>query len=133
MSYSKISTIKTVITILTLFIIFNGCADYKLKYEENSKNWKTNVPDPDVQIAYSIYLIGDAGNAPMGESTPLFDHLKDIFTSEKTPSSTIWLGDNLYPVGLAPEGHPDHALGVHRITAQLKTLKEYGGNTVKQA
>ena len=114
--------------LIGLFIIsIWSCADYGLKYSEGVENWETLEPPSNHEIVYSVFLIGDAGFAPENSSTPLFAHLKDRFDKASEQSSAVWLGDNLYPVGLAPEGHKDHPLGKHRITAQLKTLVNYPG------
>jgi hypothetical protein len=112
-----------------ILLILSGCASYKLQYKDNDKEqkWKAIELPQDQKPYYTFFLIGDAGYAPSGKSTPLFDHLKGVLSRAESQSTAIWLGDNIYPVGLAPESHEDHALGYHRITAQLKTVLEFPG------
>ncbi len=76
---------------------------------------------------YELYLIGDGGGAPMGESTILFDHLKKEFSLASAKSSAVWLGDNIYPVGVPPKDSPEWPLAKHRLLAQLQTLDNYKG------
>jgi len=51
--------------VVTTYFILNSCATYKTQYkdEKNQKNF------PDKEIEHSFYLIGDAGNSPLGQST----------------------------------------------------------------
>jgi UDP-2,3-diacylglucosamine pyrophosphatase LpxH len=93
--------------------------------EQYSGEWQRHV---EIKEPYfTIFLIGDAGNAPMDSSTQVFDHLKKALDEESANSATIWLGDNIYPVGLAPSSSPYYPKGKHKLLAQLKTMSDYRG------
>jgi len=76
---------------------------------------------------FSLYLIGDAGYSQMDSSTLVFDHLKKELNQETDNSGIVWLGDNIYPVGLAPNSSAYYASGRHRLIAQLSTMSDYQG------
>jgi len=57
----------------------------------------------------------------------VFDHLKESLDNESSESAIVWLGDNIYPVGLAPSNSIYHAQGKHRLMAQLATMANYNG------
>ncbi len=73
-------------------------------------------------------MIGDAGNAPLGESPYHFSLISEMLNDASGSSSVVFLGDNIYPVGLPPEDHPDYPLGLHRLTAQTQLMQAYQGN-----
>lgn len=103
-----------------------GCADYGISFRSDEKYTGSEKIAPE-SIVHRIYLIGDGGNAPMNGSTPLLKELTSQLSTEKIPSSCVWLGDNIYPVGLAPENHPDYALGKHRLLVQAETGLGFNG------
>ena len=109
-------------TLLLITLSVSSCVSYKPQYKSKWQQ-KTNNYDS----YFSLYLIGDAGNAPLDSSTVVFDHLKKELDRESENSAIVWLGDNIYPVGLAPSSSVYHKLGKHRIMAQLNTMADYKG------
>ncbi len=107
------------LTILTL-----SCVSYKAKYRHPTiKEYNAITEEP----KFTLYLIGDAGNAPSGKTTPLLKTLKNDLSEQNNKSAIVWLGDNIYPVGLSPELDEDYNLGKHRILKQLECLDQYNG------
>lgn len=107
---------------LTLF----SCVTHAPQYLDEDYDIQNVVPFNDSAI-YTVYLIGDAGNAPRDTTTNVFKFLKTELECDSANSTIVWLGDNIYPDGLAPEGHPDHAFGKHRIMKQLEVHDNYKG------
>jgi len=109
---------------ILIFLIFFGlsCVSHKAQYKGDWQR-QEHIKDP----YFSLFLIGDAGYVPMDSSSQLFDHLKKELDQETTNSAIVWLGDNIYPVGLAPASSPYHPIGRHRILAQLRTMSDYQG------
>src|SRR5436190_24263803 len=63
-----------------------------------------SIPDT---INQRIFLIGDAGD--MNTSThPLIDWLKKNINWNDERNAVIFLGDNIYPLGLPLEGDPTY-------------------------
>lgn len=63
----------------------------------------------------------------MGESTYVFQHLKTQLETESAESAIVWLGDNIYPVGLAPNESAYYPEGRHRLMAQLDVMSNFEG------
>lgn len=57
----------------------------------------------------------------------VFDHLKEELDNESDQSAIVWLGDNIYPVGLAPNNSLYHKDGRQKLEAQLNTMTEFNG------
>jgi predicted phosphodiesterase len=111
------------IIILTMIIMSTtACVSYKPKY--NGEWQRHNLQD---DAFYTVYLIGDAGNAVKGEPNIVFDHLKYELDQESDQSAIVWLGDNIYPIGLAPKNSVYHQDGRYKLQAQLHTMTNYKG------
>src|SRR5690554_8050706 len=55
------------------------------------------------------------------------NYLKD----EKVAGNyTIFLGDNIYPSGMDPEGHPRRAQSENMINAQFRAVQNYNGQSI---
>ncbi|WP_298370138.1 metallophosphoesterase [uncultured Lutibacter sp.] len=119
---------KLSLFILTLF--FSGCATYKVNYKRSELNWQQNIPSYNSKIEHTFYLIGDAGNANLNESLSHLNLLKQELSKASKNSTAIFLGDNLYPVGLVKKDNPKRALAEHRLNAQIELVKNYDGNTL---
>jgi len=111
-----------VFALLSISLIYS-CVSNKPQY---IGDWERNQPTDDAY--YTVYLIGDGGNVGAGKSSVVLDHLKAALDNEDSRSAIIWLGDNIYPVGLAPPGSVYHDDGKHRLLAQLNTMSDYKGN-----
>ena len=121
---SKTSSLFSVF-LLTLF--FSSCANYKLNYSKQEKNWQQNQV-PEQELEHRMYLIGDAGNAPLNKTTNVLTYLKKQLAKESENSSIFYLGDNLYPVGMPPKGEAaDRVLAEHRLQVQVDILKDFKG------
>jgi hypothetical protein len=71
-----------------------------------------------------IYLIGDTGKkAEISQNYKQFSE----YISRDTPSCVLFLGDNIYPKGIRPEGHKHHAQDMKKMAIQLDMLKKHRG------
>lgn len=119
------------ITLLLFAFLLQGCANYKLNYTQEAKNWQDQKLPTDLAIRHSMYLIGDTGNAKMGKTLPIFEYLKKELAKENENSSIIFLGDNIYPVGMPPKGEKEaRALAEHKLDVQLEMLKDFEGKVM---
>ena len=110
--------------ICILGLLLTSCASYKTKYADKPVEKITGSQgDPD----FTLFLVGDAGNAPEGSSTPLLSALRPLFSEASENSALIWLGDNIYPVGMPPANDPTYALAEHRLNKQLESTDLYPG------
>jgi len=114
--------------ILLLFSFFvTSCQTGKIYYRSDAKNWK-NKPDSiqNQELEYSLFLIGDAGDATE-KSRPCLQSLQKHLTEKQKKSGVIFLGDNIYPRGLHKKNHPDRPEDEKRLNAQLDILKNFKG------
>lgn len=81
-------------------------------------------------VTHSVFLIGDAGapSLPLGDATELVDPVLRALRADVGEAvaslgteqvATLFLGDNVYRDGLAPEGHPDRRHGERVLAAQM--------------
>ncbi len=92
--------------------------------------WRTSTPPPPEQRTHSIALVGDVGaNGSLKD-----DHLLqavDYWIKEAGQDSTIiFLGDNIYPIGLPPEDSFKRAQAVQRLDHQLDLFQDYQGKVI---
>ncbi|AOW20652.1 metallophosphoesterase [Urechidicola croceus] len=114
------------ILLLALFVfVVNACATYKPQYAD--KNYIPAIPESK-EIAHSFYLIGDAGNAQIGESTQSLKVLKEKLKTANDNTTVLFLGDNIYPAGMPKKGHKNREFAEHQLDIQTDVVKEYAGN-----
>ncbi|MEM9990491.1 MAG: BamA/TamA family outer membrane protein [Bacteroidota bacterium] len=115
---------------LLLFItilLISSCANYKLNYAIGEEKWSNHQQDSSLKLHHSIYLIGDTGNAKMHQSLPTFQYLKRELARANEKTSIIFLGDNIYPVGMPPKNDDYRALAEHKLNVQLDILQGFKG------
>ncbi len=111
------------LTILTVLV--SGCALYEPKYREPFD--ESFIPQGS-EIEKTFYLIGDAGYAKPGQSTPALLALEKYLEDHKQKGNyAIFLGDNIYPDGMPEEGEKDRELAEHRLDAQIDAVKNFDG------
>src|SRR5690606_16385131 len=74
---------------------------------------------------------GDAGLSPMGGMSGALATFQNYLKNEKISGNyTLYLGDNIYPDGMDPEGHPRRKESENMIDAQYKSGNDYKGKTI---
>jgi len=117
---------KAVFSILISSVFLGSCASYKAKYA-NEDYQKYNQEES--KVLHSLYLVGDGGGVEMNESTGLLRYLKTELDG-KTEATILFLGDNLYPVGVPPKGTKNYDLSIYRLQVQLDVLENFPGRIV---
>ncbi len=102
--------------------VITSCVSHKAKYKGSWERLSAEV-DP----YYTVFLIGDAGYSSVDGDNEVFDHLEKALNNQNKNSAIIWLGDNIYPVGLAPSTSIYSSQGRYRLLAQLNTMRDYVG------
>lgn len=116
---------KKIVSLLLIFSIFPSCAIYAPQYKEPDP--KPIFPSQN-KIEKTFYLIGDAGLSPMGgKSNALIAFQKYLKNHPSEGDYTLFLGDNIYPSGMDPEGDPKRASAENMINAQYETVKDFKG------
>ncbi|SFN58552.1 metallophosphoesterase [Salegentibacter flavus] len=115
---------------LALLVIITSCATVKTKIHEDEPKENFGYP-ADKEIEKSFYLIGDGGYSPEGGSSEGLIAFKNFLDSVKKPENyTFFLGDNIYPDGMPPEGDPEREKAEYMLDAQLDAIEEYDGNVL---
>src|SRR5215211_3468666 len=73
-------------------------------------------------IDQRIFLIGDAGEM-MGNKQPIVQWINDHANMDDEKTTVLFLGDNIYPLGLPMEGEPTYADSKKIIDAQIALVK----------
>src|SRR5690606_13860616 len=96
-------------------------------YAANVADWQAQTPKDSSEIAYSIFLIGDAGAPLTDKPDPTLMELKAQIHAAGENSTVVYLGDNIYHNGLPEPGAYDRKVSEDRMKAQLDILKGYKG------
>lgn len=107
-------------------LILSACATYKPQYKDASNQQKF----PDKEIRHSFYLIGDAGNSPIGEISKTLTAFKTALSKASENSTAIFLGDNIYPKGFPDKSDKNRALAEHQMEIQTAASSEFKGKTI---
>jgi len=108
-----------------ILLLLSSCANYRLNIVDTEQ-----APfSPQGVPVHTMYLIGDAGNAKKGKPVPpALQLLKEKLDQATENSSVVFLGDNIYPDGMAPKREvAEREKDVYRLDAQLNTLKDFKG------
>ncbi|QMU65668.1 MAG: phosphoesterase [Flavobacteriaceae bacterium] len=117
-------TFKKIVYSIPILLI-SACATYKTQFA------KSNIVTPNVskKIAYTFYLIGDAGNADINSSTKALEKLRKEMNRTDKNATLLFLGDNIYPSGVPEKTSKEYTLAKHRIQTQIDIAKDFKGNT----
>ncbi len=84
----------------------------------------------DSEVAYTLYMIGDCGNSSPTQPWPTFELLKRELKSATANCGVIYLGDNIYELGLPADTAPDRKEMERRMTAQLAPANGFAGRVI---
>jgi hypothetical protein len=79
-------------------------------------------PKDSVEIA--IFLIGDAGSAAYDGEPVLQELALQSDSLRPVPQFVVFLGDNVYPRGVPPLGHPDRDDAERKVAAQVLAIRK---------
>lgn len=79
------------------------------------------APAPPEQIAATVFLIGDAG-APAAGGEPVLEALHRELARRAPATFVLYLGDNVYPLGLPDSADPAFPEAARRLRAQIDVV-----------
>ena len=115
------------IQLLLLAFLFQSCATYKVEKGKNIAEVKTSDT---LKVAHQFFLVGDAGNADEKQAQVTLDLLKQRLDKASDKSTLLFLGDNIYPLGMPPEDSKDYSLAKTKMENQLAITKDFKGKTI---
>jgi hypothetical protein len=74
-------------------------------------------------VRHRVFLIGDAGDLA-GDGHPVIDWIKSNVNMDDPKNSVIYLGDNIYDLGLPPEGAPDYQYSRRVLDHQISLVRD---------
>ncbi|MFC4162937.1 metallophosphoesterase [Epilithonimonas zeae] len=118
---------------LYLFIILPfvvvSCAVQNADYGKNAKDFEKNPSIKD-SIIHTFYLVGDAGNLDQDEAFHNMNILKDSLSKASENSTLMFLGDNIYPVGMPKKDDEHRALAEKKMDNQISLSQQFKGKTI---
>ena len=121
---------------LILWLLFGGfllsCGSAKIAFfGDDALNWNRSDVDESHELVHTLYLVGDAGELddPVKKSNYVLEALKPLLDREDKESSLVYLGDNIYPLGLPRKEHEDRTLMESKINVQLEAARDFAGHT----
>lgn len=113
-------------------LLFSGfllsCATYSVKKGKNLHEIQPSEQKP--ANDFQVFLVGDAGNAEEAQAQQTLDFLKNKIDSADKNSMLIFLGDNIYPLGMPKENDKDYPLAKEKMENQLAITKNFKGKTL---
>ena len=76
-------------------------------------------------VVYSVFMVGDAGE-PFIVSKPLGKVLREKVSAAGPNTTVLYLGDNVYPIGLPDKTSKHYAPGVLTLQTQVDWIKDLG-------
>ncbi|WP_111682260.1 metallophosphoesterase [Winogradskyella tangerina] len=117
---------KHTLSFIALIFIINSCATYKAQYADDA----TQQSPPQKKVKHTFYLLGDAGNSDLGDSSKAITAFKAELEKADKNSTAVFLGDNVYERGIPDESSAEYALAKHRLQAQIDAVKNFKGESV---
>lgn len=79
-------------------------------------------------LLYSVFLLGDAGNATRSPLEPTLKVLKQKISDIQPHGAVLFLGDNAMPDGLPEPDSPEREKIEKRLNAQLGSVSDFSGD-----
>ena len=105
-----------------------SCATYNVKKGKNLHEVSKSELKTDND--FQIFLVGDAGNSEEIQAQQTLSFLKNKIDSANSNSMLIFLGDNIYPLGMPKESDKDYPLAKEKMENQLAITKNFKGKTL---
>jgi len=124
----KLTPLSVTLYLMILLFAFSSCANYKLNYGPEAEGWENQQPEQGKEIEHTMYLIGDAGYTQSGQTPPALRLLETKLQDAGRNTSVVFLGDNIYPDGMAPKSKTaEREIDEYRLRAQLDVLQGFRG------
>ncbi len=125
-SFRQISNLSTCFLLL---LLCNACATFHEQYGSNAaENFIDSLSQE--KPVHTFYLVGDAGNSDKEKAKYGLSFLKSRLDKANRESTLLFLGDNIYPNGMAAEGKQDRAQSEEKLDNQIALSDKFKGKTI---
>lgn len=118
--------------ILSLFIVLliSSCATHKSQYGKNAGVLSKTDSLAGKAINHRFFLVGDAGYATHPNSQQLLSAIDKKLKASGKNTTLLYLGDNIYPLGMPAEKGPERKAAEESLNSQLVLSKSFEGKTI---
>ncbi|SDB65633.1 Calcineurin-like phosphoesterase [Flavobacteriaceae bacterium MAR_2010_188] len=111
-----------------ILLILASCATRKSQYKNEQYKAETM---PDKEVDRRFYLIGDAGISPLNAMSNAITAFKQHIEEKNTERDyALFLGDNIYPVGMPDSTSAARPYANNSMDAQINSVKEFKGRSL---
>ncbi len=115
---------------LFILTLVAACTSSDPKYRKGEPTSNFGYPE-NKEIEKTFYLLGDGGYSPEGGTSKALVVFKKFIKERDTRGDyAIFLGDNIYPVGMPPKDDPLREQSEYRLDAQLDAVENYNGKVI---
>lgn len=109
--------------------LLNACATF---HEQIGKDFSRNmVTNQDKEkLLHEIVLVGDAGNANEHQGKQLLQTVEGYLKKSSNNKTLLYIGDNIYPLGMPKIGEKDRLLAEEKLNAQINLSRFVNGKTI---
>ena len=119
------SSAKWAATLSILFFV-SACGSVKPYMASGYEGWEGQELPSD-NVAYSFYLIGDAGKPDLEVQEPTLKLLNAHLRDAGENSMVVFLGDNIYEEGMPALNHENRSKSEARIYESVKAVEGFRG------
>ncbi|TPE42918.1 metallophosphoesterase [Pontibacter mangrovi] len=116
------------------FLVFSYWQErrYRRKpfYRLSDVGWQRHSPATEAQLLHSVALLGDVGAVATDGSDPVLKLVSQWQEEVQDKGCMIFLGDNLYPIGLPEPGNRHRDAAEIRLNTLLHSIKSYPGKGI---
>jgi hypothetical protein len=121
-------------TLLIAFLVFSYWQERKYRrkpfYKLSDVGWQHYTPPADADLVHSVAMLGDVGAVATDGTDPVIQLFNKWQEHAGAASTAVFLGDNLYPIGLPEEGHRLRQTATARLDLLLASIKSYPGKGI---
>jgi hypothetical protein len=117
-----------------VFVLFSYWQEIKYKnkpfYKLTDIGWQNNTPPAAADLVHSVAALGDVGAIATDGTDPVLRLLKNWQDETNKNGTVLFLGDNLYPIGLPQEGHRHRKLAEDRLDILTELINGFKGKGI---
>ncbi|WP_347159041.1 metallophosphoesterase [Pontibacter chitinilyticus] len=121
-------------TLACLFLAFSYWQELRYRrkpfYRLSDVGWQRHTLPAQAKCLHSVALVGDIGALATDGSDPVIPLLAAWQQEAGAAGTVVLLGDNIYPVGLPPEGNVHRTTAEQRLNLLLQQLGNYAGQGI---
>ncbi|MGM0545382.1 MAG: metallophosphoesterase [Bacteroidota bacterium] len=121
---------KRLFLLILIPIFLSGCVSTKPPSADEVPVVEQSQQPGEGERLYSVYLVGDAGEATLNPLEPSLSVLSEKLQEAGKHSAVVFLGDNVYPHGLPRKDHRKRERAENHLNAQFKSIENYAGKVL---